>query len=86
MDHKYSINLIEELINSPIHYEEHLPFLIEAKKKYLTDYSFESVLVNTVLEHGELGLEKKEVIIYADNWLRSKVKLKLIDLVYNLFR
>lgn len=86
MDHQYSINLIEELINSPIHYEEHLSFLIEAKKKYLTDYSFESVLVNTVLKHGELGLEKKEVIIYADNELRSKVKLKLIDLVYKFLK
>ena len=55
----------------------------EEKKRYITYYSFESVLVNTVLQHGELGLEKKEVIIYADNGLRSKVNEKLVDLVYN---
>lgn len=86
MDHDYSIKMIEKIINTPNYYEDHLEALIEAKKKYLLEYSFQAVMIKAIEQYGNLKAEKQRICIKPDNKLRSKIKLKLIGLVYNNFK
>ncbi len=86
MDHDYSIKMIEKIINTKNYYEDYLDALIEAKKKYLLEYSFQGVIIKAIEQYGNVKAEKKRIYIKPDNKLRSKIKLKLIDLVYKTFK
>jgi hypothetical protein len=86
MDHEYSINMIENILNTPNFYENHVDALIEAKKKYLMNYSFQGVMVNVIKKFGINDLIKEQVTIKSDNKLRSRIKLKLIDVVFRALR
>ena len=86
MDHGYSITMIEKILSTPNYYEEHLDAIIEAKRKYLMEFSFQAVFVKTIEHFGVITQSKENVRIKPNNNLRSKVKMKLIDLVYNNFK
>ena len=86
MDHAYSIGVIEKILATPNYYESHLAAVIEAKKKYLVNYSFQAVIVKAIEQFGQITQEKEIVQLKQDNKFRSKLKLKLIDLTYNFFK
>ena len=86
MDHDYSIKMIEKIINTRNYYEDYLDALIEAKKKYLLEYSFQAVMIKAIEQYGNVKAEKQRIYIKPDNKLRSKIRLKLIDLVYKTFK
>ena len=86
MDHRYSIKLMEKILATPNFYEDHLEAVIEAKKKFLLEYSLQAVTVNAAEKYGVTASKKKMVTIKSNNDFKSRIKLKLIDLTYNLLR
>lgn len=83
MDHDYSIKLIETVLKDESFYEERLKYVVASKKKYLLNYSFVATIVNVVKQYGDPTLIKTKTQIKADNILTNRLKLKLIDLIYN---
>ena len=86
MDHDYSIKLIENILETENYYENHLNHVIEAKKKYLVEYSFQATLVNIASKFGNMNLPKEKMNIKADNQLKNRIKLKLINSIHNYFK
>lgn len=86
MDHEYSIGVIEKILETPNFYEDHLDAVIEAKRKYLLEYSFQAVIVKIIENHGKIDQLKEIVRIKQGNNFRSKLKLRLIDLIYNTLK
>lgn len=85
-DHKYSIDLIEKILNTPGFYESRLNALIEAKKQFLLEYSYVGNMVNIAKNFGCENAEKQKITLKSDNALKSKIKLHLINLVYNTIK
>ena len=85
MDHDYSIKMIENILKTPNYYENHLNDIIKAKKEYLLKYSFQATLVNIANKFGNMNLPKEKTNIRADNQLKNRIKLKLINSIYNHF-
>lgn len=86
MDHKYSITIIEDILSQPNFYKDHLNSIISAKKHYLLNYSFQGILVDVVEKFGKMHSVKKLVTIRKNNELRSKLKLRSIDLAFNFLK
>ena len=86
MDIKYSIDLIEKILNTPNFYEDHLDVLIRAKKKYLMEYSFQAVIVNLCKAYEEEAGQKKWVKISPNNKLRSRIKIRSINTIFNFLK
>ena len=85
-DHAYSIGIIEKILATPDYYESHLEAVIEAKKQYLMNYSFQAVIVKAFEQYGAVDIEKKYVRLKQDNKYRSALKLKLINATFGLFK
>ena len=86
MDHAYSIDTIEEIISNDLFYNHHLKYIIEAKKKYLLNYSFNAVIVNIIEKFGNRKLDKSWINLSRNNKYQSQIKIKLINLIYNWFK
>ena len=86
MDHDYSIKMIENILETPNYYEKHLNDIIKAKKEYLLRYSFQATLVNIASKFGNMNLPKEKMNIIADNQLKNRIKLKLINSIHNYFK
>jgi hypothetical protein len=86
MDHDYSIKMIENILETPNYYENHLNDIIKAKKEYLLKYSFQATLVNIASKFGNMNLPKEKMNIRADNQLKNRIKLKLINSIHNHFK
>ncbi len=86
LDIDYSLARIDEIITTPNFYEDHLEALIIAKKEYLLHYSFISVMIDIIEKFGNATPQKSRVEVKADNSFKSRLKLKIIDLSFNLLR
>jgi len=86
MDHSFSIGLIEKILETNNHYEDNLQYVIEAKKTYLLNYSFQAVFVKAIKRFGVYDEVKKTVELINDNKLRVRIKLKIIDLAYQYLK
>ncbi len=82
-DHRYSIDLIKKVINTSQFYEDRLDVIIKAKEKYLLEYSYIANMVQIIHEFGLENGIKQSVTISRDNELKSKVKLMLINSIFN---
>ncbi len=62
-----SIEKIKDIINNPKHYQEHLPYIIEAKLKYLNDYNVFPLIAN-LISGWPTRRVKKEIILKNSNF------------------
>ena len=86
MDIDFSIKVIESILKTAEHYEKHVAAIIEAKKIYLMNYSFQSAIVNGIKRYGTPAGKKQIVKINDNNRIRSNLKIKIIDLTFNLLK
>lgn len=82
-DFDWSVNIIEKIINSPSHYDEHLEFLKRAKLDYLTKNSLIPMICRFL---GQLSLgEGYDVSSNKNKWVLLKERRKFFS-AFNRFR
>lgn len=81
-----SKRIIENILNDPLHYERHLDFLIQAKKKYLNHYNIFPLIIGFIEEKKlNPNLPKETIILRQHLWDPYSITLRTINKIQRTF-